>query len=111
MSWFTPAEKPVLDHEALKKEAVNFPPEIPVVGQIVKIVHFTDDWGDIAKFETTVASRSSGSESVSVRVFSLAHGNRIGTQEFKLFQWNRTSKKWFFWDIYNGKSRPAVITF
>ena len=111
MGWLTPAEKPVLDHEALKKEVTNFSPEIPLVGQVVKIVHFTNDKGDVAKLETTVASRSSDSEWVSVRVFSLAHGDRIGTQEFKLFQWNRTSKKWFFWDMYDGKSRPAIIEF
>lgn len=113
MSWFGSAIKPVpvLDHDALKKEVVDFPPEIPVVGQVVKIVCFTNDKGRIAKFETTVISRSSEFESVSIRVFNLTHGDRIGTLDFKLFQWNRTSKKWSFWDMYYDEYRPAILTF
>ncbi|MBI2062260.1 MAG: hypothetical protein HYT64_01005 [Candidatus Yanofskybacteria bacterium] len=115
MGWFTSniMPLPVFDHEALKKEIFDFdfPREIPAVGQSVKIVYFTDDNGSVAKLETTVVSRESLPEAVRINVLSLTHRGKIGTQWFKLFKWDRASKKWSFWDMYDEKDRPAILTF
>ena len=112
MGWFTSNKKPtpVLDHEALKREVFDFPREIPAVGQTVKIVYFDDDEGNVAKLETIVVSRGSSPESVKINVLSLIFEGRIGTQRFKLFRWDRASKKWSFWDIYYREYRPAILT-
>lgn len=113
MSLFTSAKRPVtaLDDEALKREVIDFPPEIPIVGQMVRLVYFFDDGGSVVKLETTVTSRESEANSVNIRVFSLTCGGRIGTQEFKRFKWDRISKRWSFWDMYDLKYRPAIVMF
>lgn len=111
MSWFRPLPAPVLDWETLKKETFDFPSEIPIIGQTVKAVYFTDDKGSVSRLETTVLSRKINPESVFVEVSCLEHGDRIGTQELKCFKWDRASKKWFFWHKYDDKYRPAILMF
>ncbi len=120
MGWFGGSKleaerKPelVFDHETLERDAriFNFPPEIPTVGQVVRVAYYANDEGLIGKIEATVTSRASGLMTVVIAVSSLTWGYRIGTQEFMKFLWDRTSRKWYFWDVKNQEYRPAIITF
>ena len=111
MGWFTSKEELVLDHKVLEREVFNFPSEIPTVGQVVKIVYFTDDKGGIANLESSVISREGQPKSILIRIFGFSHGDRIGTQEFKCLRWDRASKTWSFWHKYEDKYRPAILMF
>ncbi len=96
-------------YKFLERKLFDFPAEIPAIGQVVKIAHYVD--GNLSMFESTVISRSHREDSVGIRVQNFAHGDRIGTQEFRLFEWNRSSKKWTFSDPYTVKNTPAVVRF
>lgn len=107
------AEPGTFDHVSLQHlrevEGFNFPPEIPAVGQTVKVSFYNDDTGSLIRIEALVVSREIVEDGFAIRIASLGFGERIGSQNFKLFKWDTVKQLWFYYSRYYDQWYPAII--